>query len=153
MAAYGGANRHFGIPKSEWRILSFSSENTAGEDERAVLAIDGNPTTFWHTRWSGGKPGHPHHIAVDMAEEVAVTGFTYLPRQDGRHIKGVIGEFELYVSRDPDDWGRPAATGRFDKIEVDPRGSVVLMAQPVTGRYFKLVSLSAPGGEPYAGAL
>jgi HEAT repeat protein len=150
--AYGAADRDFGIPKSRWKILSFSSENTQFEDERAVLAIDGNPNTFWHTLWSGGNPGHPHHIAVDMAEEMAVTGFTYLPRQDGRQIKGVIGEFEFYVSRDPNDWGRPVATGRFDKIEVDPRGRVVLLTRAVTGRYFKLVSLSAPGGEPYAGA-
>jgi hypothetical protein len=150
--AYGAANRDFGVPKSRWKILSFSSENTQFEEERAVLAIDGNPNTFWHTLWSGGNPGHPHHLAVDMAEDVAVTGFTYLPRQDGRQIKGVIGEFEFYVSRDPNDWGRPAATGRFDKIEVDPRGRVVLLTRPVTGRYFKLVSLSAPGGEPYAGA-
>ena len=87
-----------------------------------------------------------------MAEEVVVTGFTYLPRQDGRQIKGVIGEFEFYVSRYSNDWGRPAATGRFDKTEVDPRGRVVLMPQPVTGRYYKLVSLSAPGAEQYAGA-
>jgi HEAT repeat protein len=150
--AYGLANRDFGVPKSRWKILSFSSENTQFEDERAALAIDGNPNTFWHTLWSGGNPGHPHHIAVDMAEEVVVTGFTYLPRQDGRQIKGVIGEFEFYVSRDPNDRGRPVATGRFDKIEVDPRGRVVLLPRPVTGRYFKLVSLSAPGGEPYAGA-
>jgi len=150
--AYGAANRDFGLSKSRWKILSFSSENTQFEDERAVLAIDGNPNTFWHTLWSGGNPGHPHHIAVDMGEEVAVTGFTYLPRQDGRQIKGVIGEFEFYVSNDANDWGRPVATGRFDKIEVDPRGRVVLMTRPATGRYFKLVSLSAPGGEPYAGA-
>jgi HEAT repeat protein len=150
--AYGAANRDFGMPKSRWKILSFSSENTQFEDERAVLAIDGNPNTFWHTLWSGGNPGHPHHIAVDMAEDVIVTGFTYLPRQDGRQIKGVIGEFEFYVSGDANDWGRPVAMGRFDKIEVDPRGRVVLMTRPVTGRYFKLVSLSAPGGEPYAGA-
>jgi len=150
--AYGAADRDFGIPKSRWKILSFSSQNTQFEDERAVLAIDGNPNTFWHTQWSGGNPGHPHHIAVDMAEDAVVTGFTYLPRQDGRQIKGVIGEFEFYVSRDPNDWGRPVATGRFDKIEVDPRGRVVLLTRAVTGRYFKLVSLSAPGGEPYAGA-
>jgi HEAT repeat protein len=149
---YGSAKRSFGLPKSRWKVVSFSSENTQNEDERAVLAIDGNPNTFWHTLWSGSSPGHPHHIAVDMAEEATITGFTYLPRQDGRQIKGVIGEFEFYVSRDPNDWGRPVVTGRFDKIEVDPRGRVVLMNRPVTGRYFKVVSLSAPGGEPYAGA-
>ena len=150
--SYGSANRKFGLNKSRWKVLSFSSENTQVEDERAVLAIDGNPDTFWHTLWNGGRPGHPHHIAVDMAEEVEITGFTYLPRQDGRQEAGVIGDFEFYVSRDGKDWGHPVAQGRFDKIDVDPSGRVVLLARPVTGRYFKLVSLSAPRGQPYAGA-
>ena len=49
-----------------------------------------------------------------MAEEVVVTGFTYLPCQDGRQIKGVIGEFDFYVSRDLDDWNlsRFSSSGR-----------------------------------------
>ncbi len=150
--SYGTANRLFGLNKSRWKILGCDSENTQLEDERAVLAIDGNPNTFWHTLWSGGNPGHPHYLAVDMAEEVEVTGFTYLPRQDGRQVKGVIGEFEFYVSRDGSDWGRPAASGRFERIDIDPSGRVVLLERAETGRFFKLVSLGAPGGEPYAGA-
>ncbi len=150
--SYGAANRHFGLNKSRWKVVSCDSENTQLEDERAVLAIDGNPNTFWHTLWSGGSPGHPHHLAVDMAQEMEVTGFTYLPRQDGRQVKGVIGEFEFYVSRDANDWGRPVATGRFERIDADPSGRLVLFSKPVAGQFFKLVSLSAPGDEPYAGA-
>jgi len=63
-----------------------------------VLAIDGNPGTFWHTQWSGAQPGHPHHLAIDLGEGVEMAGFTYLPRQDGRHEKGVIGAYEVYAS-------------------------------------------------------
>ena len=117
-----------------------------------MLAIDGNPDTFWHTLWNGGRPGHPHHLAVDLGEEAEITGFAYLPRQDGRHVKGVIGEYEFLVSRDGKDWGQPVAQGRFERIDLDASGRVVLLTRPVTGRYIKLVSLSAPGGEPYAGA-
>lgn len=150
--SYGLANRDFGLPKAKWKILSFSSQNTQAEDERAVLAIDDNPDTFWHTLWSSGKPSHPHHLAIDLGEAVAMTGFTYLPRQDGRAEAGVIGEYEFYVSRDGKEWGQAVAKGRFANIDKEATGRVVLLTQPVTGRYLKLVSLSAPGGQPFAGA-
>ncbi len=150
--SYGAANRWFGIGKSKWKVVSFSSENTQGEDERAVLAIDDNPATFWHTQWNGAQPGHPHHLAVDMDEQAEISGFTYLPRQDGRQGAGVIAEYEFYLSRDGKDWGQPVARGNFENIDRDPSGRVVLLPKPAAGRYFKIVSLSAPGSQPYAGA-
>jgi HEAT repeat protein len=150
--SYSLANREFGLAKTRWKILSFSSENTQAEDERAVFAIDDHPQTFWHTLWNGGKPGHPHHLAVDLGEEVEMTGFTYLPRQDGRQEAGVIGEYEFYASRDGKEWGQRIAKGRFENSDRDPAGHVVILDQPVKARCIKLVSLSAPGGQPYAGA-
>jgi len=150
--SYGSITHDFGLAKVKWKLLSYSSENTLQEDERAVLAIDDNPETFWHTQWSGGRPAHPHHLAVDLGEDVEMTGFTYLPRQDGRQVAGVIGGFEFYVSRNGTDWGQPAARGRFENIDLDPVGRVVTLTRPLTARYIKLVSLNAPGGQPYAGA-
>jgi HEAT repeat protein len=150
--SYGLATREFCIPRTGWKILSCSSENTQGEDERAVLAIDGNPATFWHTQWSGATPGHPHHLAIDLGEDVEINGFTYLPRQDGRQERGVIGAYEVYVSRDGKEWGQPLANGRFEDTDKDPSGRVVTWPQPATARYLKLVALDAPGGHPFAGA-
>lgn len=150
--SYGLATREFCVPRDRWKILSYSSENTQGEDERAVLAIDGNPGTFWHTQWSGAQPGHPHHLAIDLGEGVEMAGFTYLPRQDGRHEKGVIGAYEVYASADGKDWGQAITKGRLENTDRDPAGRVVVWPRPVTARYLKLVSLDAPGGHPFAGA-
>ncbi len=140
--SYAAANRWFGIGKSKWKVVSFSSENTEGEDERAELAIDDNPATFWHTQWNGAQPGHPHYLAVDMGKQAEVSGFTYLPRQDGRQAAGVIGEYEFDLSRDGKQWGQPVVRGRFEDIDSDPSGRVVLLGKPAAGRYFKIVSQS-----------
>lgn len=150
--SYNIAARDFGVPKAKWKVVSFSSENTKVEDERAVLAIDDNPNTFWHTIWNGGRPGHPHHLAVDFGEQLELTGFTYLPRQDGRPQAGVIGEYEFYLSQDGQDWGQAVARGRFDRINIEATGRVVFLSQPLRARYLKLVSLSAPDNQPFAGA-
>jgi hypothetical protein len=150
--SYGLATREFSVPRQRWQILSCSSENTEHEDGRAVRAIDGDPGTFWHTQWSGEQPGHPHHLAIDLGEDVEVAGFTYLPRQDGRQEKGVIGAYEFFASRDGTDWGQALAKGRFEGTDRDPAGRVVTWPQPVLARYIKLVSLDAPGAHPYAGA-
>ncbi len=150
--SYNIAAREFGVPKTKWKVTSFSSQNTEAEDERAVLAIDDNPNTFWHTLWNGGKPSHPHHLTIDFGEQLEITGFTYLPRQDGRPEAGVIGEYEFYVSRDGKDWGQAVTRGRFERINVEATGRVVILSKPVQARYLKLVSLSAPSNQPYAGA-
>jgi hypothetical protein len=150
--SYNIATRDFGVPKTKWKVTSFSSQNTEAEDERAVLAIDDNPNTFWHTLWNGGKPGHPHHLAIDFGEPLQITGFTYLPRQDGRPQAGVIGECEFFISQDGKDWGQAVARGKFERINVEATGRVVILSKTVQARYLKLVSLSAPDNQPFAGA-
>ena len=89
---------------------------------------------------------------MDLAQEVEITGFAWLPRQDGRQEKGVIGDYEFYVNQDGKEWGQPVAKGRFEKANLDASGRVVPLTRRLTARYFKLVSLSAPDNEPYAGA-
>jgi hypothetical protein len=58
------------------------SEETAGADNFAARAIDGDSSTFWHTRWNADQK-QPHSVTVDMAKANRIGGFTYLPRQDG----------------------------------------------------------------------
>jgi len=69
------------LPNKDWTIVRVSSENTPNK-KLASQAIDGDPTTWWHTRFSGGAPPPPHELVIDLGAEHTVRGFVYLGRQD-----------------------------------------------------------------------
>lgn len=61
-------------------------EETSGEGSdngHAIHAFDGLKGTFWHTQWKGNEPQPPHHIVVDMGQEVKMLGFQYVSRDHG----------------------------------------------------------------------
>ena len=84
------------LPKTGWKIVYASSEEAAGEDGGADRILDGVAGTFWHSRWQGLKEPPPHQVVIDLGRVEAISGITYLPRQDQDH--GRIREFRLYAS-------------------------------------------------------
>ena len=53
----------------------------------------------------------PHHLILDLKKSVRVAGLTYLPRQD--MTNGRIARYEIYVSPDGENWGKPVAEGTW----------------------------------------
>jgi len=131
------------IDKSQWRIVSFSSQNPG---EEAYKAIDGDVNTHWHTMWSSYTAQPPHEIVVDMIYEYQVEQFTYLARQDGTN--GRIKDYELYFSADLTNWTMPVK-GQFQNTS--SAQTVNITAKP-TARFFKLVALSEVEGRAWASA-
>lgn len=68
--------------ESGWSIEGFSTEEPAegGGNGLARAAIDGDPSTFWNSKWSGGEPGPPHYIIIDMGEMKPVHGIGIMDR-------------------------------------------------------------------------
>jgi endo-alpha-N-acetylgalactosaminidase len=124
-------------------LVRVDSEELVGEDGRGKNAIDGDPSSIWHTEWYYSDPVHPHEIVIDLGYYRQVCGFSYLPRQDGSN--GGIAAYEFYVSTNYRRWGNPVATGVFpstsDKQEVafDARYA----------RYVRLVALSEVAGKAW----
>jgi hypothetical protein len=99
------------MPRSGWTVTVDSQELTAG-NYAGVEAIDGNPATFWHTQWSSSSPPPPHSFVVDFGAVESISGFTYLPRQDG-NPNGIFAQYQLYISADGANWGSAIAQGDF----------------------------------------
>ena len=87
-----------------WTINSFSSQEAGGEGPVSGYAkaiIDGNATTYWHSRWSSNAATPPHWIVVDMGAVQPVDGFVFTQRAAGsRNIKNM----KVEVSTDNVSW-------------------------------------------------
>lgn len=129
------------------KVVKADSEETAGEDGKAANAVDGNVNTFWHTQWQDDNPECPHEIIIELSEAVGINGFTYLPRQD-ESDHGGIKEYELYVSDDGKDFGKPVKKGEFT---ADKEKKTVKFDGKKC-RFIKLRALSEINGEAWTSA-
>ncbi|MEY8708124.1 glycoside hydrolase family 2 TIM barrel-domain containing protein [Bacteroides faecichinchillae] len=128
------------VDRSGWKIVTVSSEN---KGEEAKNAIDGDPNTIWHTRWSENEAKHPHEIIVDMASLLEIDQFIYQPRNSEN---GRIKDYELYFSTDGKTWGNKSK-GAFENSS---SSQIVRLEKPIVARYFKLVALSELFGRNWA---
>ena len=88
------------MPFEEMKLIRWSSENRAN-DRLAKYAIDGKPSTVWHSQFSQEKKKHPHELVIDLGQNRMINGFYYLARQD-KGWNGAFEETEFYVSDDAD---------------------------------------------------
>ncbi len=137
------------IPTTGWTLRFASSEETIDEDGRAARAFDGNPNTYWITRWLTNTANPPHDLQIDTGKSQSIQGFLYLPRQDGWGF-GNIGQYEFYVSADGTNWGSPVATGSFSNTNTEKQ----VTFPEKTGRYIWLKALTdLQGGTLVAGSM
>ena len=137
-----------GISHVGWRIVSCSSEHDA--TYAAVKAIDGNPSTFWHSSWDSNQP-HPHHLVIDLGREWTIRGLTYLPRQDLRVPDSMVESGSVELSDDGQSW-RPAAVFTFGNLLNDPVQRTVDFDSPAKARFVRFTSRTGVQEKPYAGA-
>lgn len=129
--------------RSEWKVASVSSHEP-GEGE-PHHAIDGDPATFWHSRWSATAAGPPHEIVIDLGKETRIAAVNYIGRGDSEN--GRVAECRIYVGLDSTQWGEPAAVAQLRNT--DELQAVFLGLKP-TGRYLKFVAEREVRGRPWA---
>src|SRR6266446_3459454 len=126
-------------------VAAFDSQETIGGDGRALNAIDGKSTTYWHTQWQAAQPPLPHLLTLDLGSVMWCDALRYVPRQDG-NPNGIITSYRVETSSDLATWtsvgiGAWALTGN-EKIVRFPATKT---------RYVRLVVLVS-NGTPYASA-
>jgi len=133
-----------GVSKINWVLVYADSQETQCENGAAVNGFDGNAASIWHTQYCPTVAQLPHEIQIDMGTGYLISGFRYLPRQDGG-VNGRIGQYVFYATNDLSNWGTPLATGSFAN---DATEKQVLFA-PNTYRYVRLQALTEANGGPW----
>lgn len=130
------------LDRKGWKIVGADSfEPGEGEPQNA---IDGDPSTFWHTAYSAAEPKHPHEIVIDLGKRQDLAGLEYTARPGNPN--GRVAKFEVYVSDDTKSWGAAVATGTMKNDDSRQR---VAFASVASGRYVRFVALSEVAGKPW----
>jgi alpha-L-fucosidase len=135
----------FDVCKAKWKVV-FVDDYVSGFE--AEKAIDGNPSTMWHTKWQGDLKSHPHEIQVDLGETLELAGFTYAPRSDG-NISGIVNRYDLYTSMDGRDWIKRVDSREFSNIKNNPVKQSVNFGQTIKAKFIRFVSLSEVAGDSW----
>ena len=88
------------VSRQHWKVAYADSEELDEANNLATNVFDLQESTFWHTNYSTAKPGHPHHIIIDLGEDKKITGFSYLPRAE-ENKAGMIKDFKVYAKIKP----------------------------------------------------
>lgn len=118
------------------KILSADVEKPGFE---AWRILDADWYSGWETPEAG--PDYPHQIIIDLGLMARFGGVRYVPFQQKpieRH--GVIREFAIFASDQPDTWGEPIITRKLmhsNRLVHD-----LWLERPITARYLKFVALA-----------
>lgn len=115
-----------------WKARASSFQPNEGEPENA---IDGNPDTFWHTRWSPSIQAPPHELTIEFGKPTTFAKVSITGRRNGNE-NGSLREYELYVSDDAKSWGAAIKKGTLTRSESK---QTIALPRTVTARYLKLV--------------
>ena len=105
--------------------------------EKAPLAFDGKPGTMWETERC------PSHIRVDMKQQHEVSGFAYLPRQDGK-TEGMTTRYYVELSTDGNNWTK-VSEGEFGNLRANPVEQIISFPAQ-KARYFRFFTTAALDG-------
>ena len=127
--------------RKHWKITASSFQPGEGDPGHA---IDGDPNTFWHSRYSPTEAPRPHFLVIDTGKTSKIAGLKYTGREDLGN--GRVDEYEISLSADGRDWGQPVAHGHFHNDSSEQ----TVKWPPVPARYVKFVPLSEVNGQVFS---
>lgn len=133
------------FPKIDKLRLAVAFCSSQEGSDPATNLTDNDAGTIWHTAYSVTVANYPHWVDFDIGESRTIKGISYLPRQSGEN--GDVKNYEIFVSADGKNWGKPVASGAFPRDKAEKR---VLFASPVQARFVRFRALSSQNGMDFA---
>ncbi|MCA9257854.1 MAG: discoidin domain-containing protein [Planctomycetales bacterium] len=127
------------IDRSTWEATASSDD----DDGPIASLIDGDVSTFWHSRWQHDAPSPPHVATIDFGKTLALKGVVATPRRGNPN--GRVRDYRIEVSVDGSTW-KSVAQGRLPDRE---RASRIVFQESVDARQVRFVAESSHHG-PWA---
>ena len=126
------------------KIAKVSSFHPGHEPEHM---LDGDPATFWHTRFKPDFADRPHFVVLQVPADKPIARLAYTPRTKPN---GRVLSYEVSLSDDGKTWSSPVAKGKLRSNETDQHD--IEFKAPADVRFIKLVVTDAvsAGGQPIA---
>lgn len=132
-----------GLARSGARVIQVDSEDVMNGNV-AENVLDGDPATFWHTRWQPETDALPHQLVIDLGKATSLRGISYLPRQGNPN--GRIAQYRTELSNDRTNW-IIVAEGRFAS---GAKRQVVAFGSQTPARYLRFEALGELTDQPFA---
>lgn len=134
------------LSKTGWTVTSFSSEEISGEgatNGRAANLIDGNTSSYWHSRWTGSAAVYPHEFVIDMGSIKTANGLSVTQRSG---LSRAVKDAELFISDDGISF-----TSLSSYVFNNANGAQYFnFSSAKSFRYFKVVTKSSWDGLQFA---
>ena len=116
-----------GTASATKEYISSSSWNIA--DGTGKRLFDNDIRSIW-------KSADMQPIVVNMGQELAISGFTYVPAETVG-AEGVVTKYRIYVSNDATVWTQIGGEREFENIRNNPIAQNIRFDAPVKARYIK----------------
>lgn len=126
------------------RIARVSSVHPGHE---AANMLDGNPVTFWHTRFKPDLAPKPHFVVLQVPAGKPIAGLAYTPRSKPN---GRVLAYEVSVSDDGKTWSKPVAK---NKLRANAAAlHAIRFTAPTSKRFirFEITDAVSAGGQSIA---
>jgi hypothetical protein len=128
------------LDRTAWTIKDMSSEepNEGGGNGLAVASIDGNPASYWHSKWAGSEPPPPHYVTIDLGAVVELHGIAIVDRDLGDWGHGQPKSMTVHVSNDGVNF---ESAGTFTSVPMKsnpPEQIRYLLSSTKNARYLKV---------------
>ncbi|MFN6593016.1 discoidin domain-containing protein [Bacillus sp. TD10] len=116
------------LPKNTMKASANSEESRI---DPASHAIDGNPTSMWHSQWNAPNQ-FPYNLTLELDKNQTISKVDYLPRQDGWE-DGRILSYNIYTSIDGFNYTK-VSSGTWGNTS----DKKTVTFDPITAKYVKL---------------
>ncbi len=121
------------------KIMKASANSEESWHDPASNAIDDNPNTIWHSKWSTTNQ-YPYNLTLDLGETKTINQVACLPRQDGSN-NGRILNYNIYTSMNGSNYQK-VTSGTWESNG----GKEVATFESVSAKYVKVEVTNGKNG-------